>query len=501
MTDPLTIGMLVSAVLLLVALLASKASYRLGVPALLVFLVIGMLAGSDGPGGIYFDDAALSQSLGVVALAFILFSGGLETDQRAVRPILWQGLSLSTFGVCITSALTGIFAHYLLGTSWVESLLLGAIVGSTDAAAVFAVLRSKNISMKARTQPLLEFESGSNDPMAVLLTTGLIQLIQEPSRPLVSLVPTLILQLMIGGALGLAAGRGALWVLNRMKLQSDGLYPVLTIAICLGIYAGTTVAYGNGFLAVYVAGIVIGNGEFVHKRSLLRFHNGVGWLMQIVMFLVLGLLVFPKQLLPIAPQGLLLAAFLTFVARPVAVFAGMAFAKASIRQRLLISWVGLRGSVPIILATFPMMAKLPVAELYFNLVFFIVLTSVLVQGTSIPTVTRWLGMEAPTPRRKQYPIDFVPAARTTNDLYDLDLPLSSPIAGKRILDLALPRSALVVLISRENDFVAPRGDTVIQGGDSLLVLAEKVDHATLRTALALPEQDEDEDTGDEAETA
>lgn len=477
--------MLVMALLLLAALGASKLSHRLGIPGLLLFLALGMLAGSDGPGGIWFDDVRLSQSVGVVALAFILFAGGLETDQRAIRPVLWQGLSLSTLGVALTTAIVGTFAHFVLRTTWLEGLLLGAIVGSTDAAAVFSILRSKSVSIKGRTQPLLELESGSNDPMAVLLTVGFIEAIVHPETSPARLLAILIGQLGLGAAFGLVAGRAALWLLNRVKLDSDGLYPVFTIAVVLLTYSGSSLLQGNGFLAVYLAGIILGNGEFVHRRSLVRFHDGLAWLMQIVMFLALGLLVFPHELPPVIPHGLLLAGFLMLVARPAAVLIALANAQLRFRQKLLIGWVGLRGAVPIILATFPLLAGLDVARLFFNLVFFIVITSVLLQGTTIPWMTRLLKLEAPLPRRKQYPLEFVPATRTTSDLFELELPHDSTAVGLRILDLKLPQTALVLLIARGDDLLAPRGDTLLQAGDALTILAEKSDLGALRTALGV----------------
>lgn len=488
-SDPLSPVLLITAVLLLAALGASKLSYRLGVPGLLLFIAIGMLAGSDGPGGIWFDDARLSQSVGVIALAFILFSGGLETDRRAIRPVLWQGLSLSTLGVAFTALLVGTFAHYVLNTTWLEGLLLGAIVSSTDAAAVFSILRSKSVSMKGRTQPLLELESGSNDPMAVLLTIGLIEAITNPATGFLPLLLLLVLQLAVGAVAGYGAGRAALWSLNRFKLESDGLYPVFTITVVLLTYSGASLLHGNGFLAVYLAGIILGNGAFLHKRSLVRFHDALAWIMQIVMFLVLGLLVFPSQLLPVAPVGLLLALFLIFIARPAAVFAALAFAQARLSQKALVGWVGLRGAVPIVLATFPLLAGLPVAGLFFNLVFFIVLTSVLLQGTTIPLVTRLLKLEAPLPRRKQYPLEFVPTTRTTSRMFEIELPPDSPAASLRILDLNLPKTALVVLIGRGDTFLAPRGDTRLEPGDALTILAETADQPALCAVLGLSPED------------
>lgn len=488
LSDTLSPLLLIAALLLLAALGASKLSYRIGIPGLLLFLAIGMLAGSDGPGGIWFDDAHLAQSVGVVALAFILFAGGMDTDYRAIRPVIWQGLSLSTLGVALTATLVGAFAHLVLQTTFLEGLLLGAIVSSTDAAAVFSILRSKSVSMKGRTQELLELESGSNDPMAVLLTVGLIEAITHPETGPVRLITLLVLQLAIGALAGFAAGRASLWFLNRFNLDSDGLYPVFTIAVVLLTYSGAALLQGNGFLAVYFAGIVLGNGEFLHRRSLLRFHDALAWLMQIAMFLLLGLLVFPTQLPPVALHGLLLALFLMFLARPAAVLLSLLFAQLRFRQKALIGWVGLRGAVPVILATFPLMAGIERAGLFFNLVFFIVLTSVLLQGTTIPFMTRLLRLEAPVPRKKKYPLEFVPAMRTTSDLFELELPPDSPAIQHRILDLNLPKTSLVVLISRGNDFLAPRGDTLIQAGDALLILAEKSDRPALHQILGIPDE-------------
>ena len=488
--------MLAAAILLLIAILASKASSRLGVPALLFFLLIGMLAGSDGPGGIWFDDAHIAQSLGVVALALILFAGGLETEWSAVSPVLWKAVSLSTIGVLITAALVGLFTTAVLGFSWREGLLLGSVVSSTDAAAVFAVLRSRGVRLKGKLGELLELESGSNDPMAVFLTLGCIQLLQHPDASITDLIPIFLLQMTLGAAVGFGMGKAAVWLLNRLKLETEGLYPVLTLALVLLSYGGTALLNGSGFLAVYLAGIVMGSSDFVHKRSLIRFHDGLAWLMQITMFLVLGLLVFPSRLPAVAGIGLLMAFFLMLVARPAAVFISLAAARLGNRHKLLISWVGLRGAVPIILGTFPMMAGIPNAELYFNIVFFIVISSVLLQGTTLSMVTRWLRLEAPAGRKHQTPIELIPGSKIRSDLVEITIAGSSLAAGRQLVDLRLPRSTLVVLINRSEDFLVPRGSTVLQGGDVLLVLADKRDLAEVRTMLdgavrAADERDEE----------
>ncbi len=488
MTLPIEQALLVGGGLLLLAVLASKLSDRLGVPGLLVFLGVGMLAGSDGPGGIYFDDARAAQSLGVVALAFILFAGGLETQLDAIRPVWRAGLSLSTLGVFLTAALVAAAAHWLVALPILPALLLGAIVSSTDAAAVFAVLRSRSVRLKGRLQPLLELESGSNDPMAVFLTLGLIELIREPATPPWLLLGQFLWQMSAGAALGWAGGRALTALINRLRLDTEGLYPVFTISGVLLIYSATALAGGNGFLAVYLAAIVIGNSDLVHKRSLARFHDGLAWLMQIAMFLTLGLLVFPRQLPAVALPALLLSGVLMFVARPVSVLVALAGSRLQFRKKLLIGWVGLRGAVPIILATFPLLAGLPRAGELFNLVFFIVLTSALLQGTTISWAARRLGLEAPASPRKQYPFEIVPVAKSRSELVEILIPQGSPAAGNAILRLGLPRSALLILIGRGNDYLSPRGATILQAGDSILALVDREEAATLRRCLGAREE-------------
>jgi len=468
-----------ASVLLLLSVLASKASAKLGVPALLLFLVLGMLAGSDGPGGIYFDDAHLAQSLGVVALALILFSGGLDTEWSSVRPILWKGLALSTAGVLITAVLVGLFARAVLGFSLLEGVLLGAIVSATDAAAVFSVLRARSVGLRGHVRPLLELESGSNDPMAVFLTTGLIGIMTQPEARWFSLVPMFIQQMALGAALGYAIGTVIVLVVNRLALEFEGLYPVLTLSLVLLTYGATAELGGNGFLAVYIAGLVMGKTDFIHKRSVMRFHDGLAWLMQIAMFLALGLLVFPSHLLPIIGLGLLASLFLMLVARPVSVLVTLAFSGMRLNEKLMISWVGLRGAVPIVLATFPLLAGMPKAEIIFDLVFFIVLTSILLQGTSIPLFARWLKLEAPV-RERTHPLELDRTAGIKSQLVDLEVPSGSAVIGKQIVGAALPKGALIVLIGRGSKFIVPNGGTVIEPGDRLQLLAGDEDLAKTR---------------------
>jgi len=332
------------AILLLISIVASKASGLLGVPSLLIFLLIGMLAGSEGPGGIHFDNAWVAQFIGVLALTFILFDGGIETNWQSVRTVLPEGIALSTVGVLITALLLGLAATQIIGVSLTEGLLLGAIVSSTDAAAVFSVLRSKRASLRGNLKPLLELESGSNDPMAVFLTIGIIGLLINQTTSGLSLVWMFVLQMTIGAILGFGAGKAMMFTINRLRLEYEGLYPVLTFTLVLIVYGATASVGGNGFLAVYLAGLVLGNGNFIHKQSLIRFHDGLAWLMQITMFLTLGLLVFPSRLVPIIGVGLAISAFLMLVARPISVFVALSLSRLAVRDKAMISWVGLRGA-------------------------------------------------------------------------------------------------------------------------------------------------------------
>jgi len=476
--------------LLILSILASKLSYKLGIPSLLLFLAIGMLAGSDGPGKIYFDNAPFAQSLGVMALSFILFSGGLDTNWKSVKPVLWKGVALSTVGVLLTALFVGIFSVLVLKFSLLEGLLLGAIISSTDAAAVFAVLRSKRVSLKGDLKPLLEFESGSNDPMAVFLTIGVISIITGKNSTPLGLILMFVQQMAIGGALGYGAGRLTVYLVKKLSLEYEGLYPVLTIAMVLITYGLAASIGGNGFLAAYIAGLIVGNSVFMRKNDLSNFHEGVAWLMQIVMFITLGLLVFPSHLPAVALVGLLAALFLMFVARPLSVFASLAFSKMRLREKAFVSWVGLRGAAPIVLATFPLIAGVQKAGDIFNMVFFIVIMSFVLQGPSIPLLAKWLKVDAPLKSRRRYPIAFEQTEEIDGDLDELEIPQNSAVIGKRISELNFHKSALIVIINKNNKFVVPMGDTVLGAGDVLLVLADgsafKQMREIIETAAAEP---------------
>ena len=476
--------LLIGSVLIVLSAAITRASDNLGVPTLLLFLGIGMLAGSEGPGGIEFDDAGMAQAIGVVALVFILFSGGLDTQWTSVRPVALQAASLATVGVILTAVVVGATVVLLFDFSLLHGLLLGALISSTDAAAVFSVLRAKELSLQGRLKPLLELESGSNDPMAVFLTVGVIQLITVPAATVTDLVIVFFLQMGIGAAAGLGLGRLIVLALNRLKLSHDGIYPVFLLASAGLVYAVTSLTGGSGFLAVYLAGIVVGNNDVVQRKSLLRFFDGLAWLGQIGMFLALGLLVFPSHIVPVIGKGLLVAGVLVVLARPIGVFVALLPAHLNWREKAFVSWVGLRGAVPIILATFPLIAGVDGAETLFNLVFFTVVTSVLLQGWSLPLVARLLRVDAPFTERRRSPIEFAPGANSDTDLVDLIIPYDADVVGRSIVEIGMPRDSLIVLITRNEQFIVPSGGTVLEEGDTILALVNKENLPEVRSILS-----------------
>lgn len=475
--DHLLLGI---SILLLFSIAASKASGRLGVPALLLFLLIGMLAGSEGPGGIYFADPWLTQCLGITALVFILFDGGLQTKWKDIQPILWRGFALSTFGVMITAAIVGGIAVYLLNLPILEAMLLGAIVSATDAAAVFMVLRSSNVSLKGKLQPLLELESGSNDPMAIFLTISLISYISGELTSVAGIIPSFAQEMALGAVIGYLSGKAIARVINRIKLECEGLYPVLTISMMLLTYGLISLLGGNGFLGVYLTGIALGNANFIHKRMLLRIHDSAAWMMQIVMFLTLGLLVFPNRLIPIASDGLLISMVLMFLARPISVFICLGGSGLSTKEKVLISWVGLRGAAPIILATFPLIAGIFQADRIFNFVFFIVLTSALVQGSTISSLARWLGLDAPQKNYSDFKIHCPPRISFADKIIELPILDGAPAIGKQIIDLGLSQDIVIAMIRRDDDFIIPSGSTTLKLDDIIFALSESDDPEHLR---------------------
>ncbi|MBX2915626.1 MAG: potassium/proton antiporter [Cyclobacteriaceae bacterium] len=465
--------LLLGSIMLFASIIASKTSFKFGFPTLILFLIVGMLAGSEGPGKIYFDDPKIAQFMGVVALTFILFSGGLETKLESVKPVLKNGLALSTVGVLITAVTVGLFTSYVLNISIMEGLLLGAIVSSTDAAAVFSILRTRNIGLKGNLRPLLEFESGSNDPMAYFLTISFIDLVLQPDASIAIMIPKFLKGMVLGAVCGYGGGRLMVYVINRISLDVAGLYPVLLISLMFFTFSFTDAIGGNGFLAIYSAGIILGNASIIHKKSLIKFFDGIAWLMQIVMFLTLGLLVYPSKITPIIGEGILISLFLIVVARPIAVFLMLIRAKdLNFRKKLFISWVGLRGAAPIVFATYPLIAGVHYADTIFNLVFFISVTSVVLQGSTLSLMARWLHVGVPEKVKRKFPLDLELKDGSKSELIELDIPENSPAVGKRIVQLKLPKSCLIVLIHRHDKYVTPGGETEIEANDHLLILAD-----------------------------
>lgn len=471
--------------LLFVSILASKFSNKLGIPTLLIFLAMGMLAGSDGLVGIQFENPYFAEVLGATTLTLILFSGGLDTPYSHIKPILWHGVGLSTIGVLVTAFSIGYFIYLVTDFSLTEGLLVGSIVSSTDAAAVFSILRSKNLHLKSHLGPTLELESGSNDAMAYFLMTFFTQLLTQDSEAgILAIIPRFFQEMFIGGVFGLIAGQLMMFIVNKVQLAYEALYPGLTLAMILFTYSITNWVHGSGFLAVYITGIVLGSQNFIHKKSLMRFYEGISWLMQAVMFIVLGLLVFPHKLVPIIGIGLLISGFVMFVARPISVFIALTFTRVTSQAKIFLSWVGLRGAVPIIFAIHPLLAGVPKADQIFHIVFFIVFTSVLLQGTTLYPLAQWLGLEEAAPKPAHRPM--ILGQDIKSELLELTVPAHAIAVGQKIVGLDFPKGALIVLIQRQKAYLTPRGDTEIASGDKLMIMMDnKEDIQSVRDALGI----------------
>lgn len=481
--------LLIGSLLLLVSVVAGKTSYRFGVPTLILFLAIGMLAGSDGIGQISFTDPGIAQFIGIVALNFILFSGGLDTNWQSVKPILREGLMLSTVGVLLTAVGLGFFVHLITDFTLFEGLLLGAIVSSTDAAAVFSILRAKSLGLKTNLRATLELESGSNDPMAYVLTIAFLSLVQNPTQSWLSIIPFFLQQMVLGALLGLAFGWASKWVINRIQLDFEGLYPVLVIAMMFVAFSATDAVGGNGFLAIYICAVYLGNQDLIHKKTILKMFDGLAWLMQIVLFLTLGLLVFPSQIIPVMGIGLLIALFQMFVARPIGVFLSLMAFPMKTRRRFYISWVGLRGAVPIVFATYPLLAGIDKAPMIFNIVFFISVLSVLIQGTTLSIVAKWLHVALPERVKPLSPTDYFLTEHPRTAMEEIEIPQGGFAVNKKIVDLHFPKTAIIAMIKRDGKYITPNGATVIAPFDTLIVLSQntegiKMVYDTLQISLS-----------------
>lgn len=467
MTFTVDTAIFVLSVLLIVGVATTKFSSRLGLPSLVLFIGVGMVASQY----IYFDNAKITQLVGILALIVILFEGGMQTKWKPMKLVLPAAASLATIGVLLTTVGIGVVAKFILDLSWLEGMLFGAIVGSTDAAAVFAVLGNKNI--KPNITSTLEAESGTNDPMAVFLTVTFISLIQAEAGPVMSLIASFFWQMGIGLVIGLLLGKLTVWAINKINLDSSGLYPVLAMGFAIFTYAFTTAIGASGLLAVYVMAVLVGNADLTYRHSIFRFNEGFAWMMQICMFILLGLLVFPNQLRDVIWEGLLLAIILMFIARPIGVYISLLFSRFTGKEKLFISWAGLRGAVPIVLATYPLLAGIENAALLFNVVFFVVLLSALFQGATLTPFAEKLNLVGAENIQVPHSLELVSIGKTNTEIIEIIIDPDAAIAGKELKNVALPTDTLITAVIRGQRVITPRGDTVIESGDVLYVLVSK----------------------------
>ena len=481
--------LLICSVILFVSILAGKAGFRVGLPALLLFLGIGMLFGSDGL-GLQFSNPQIAQFIGMIALSIILFSGGMDTKLSEIKPIASQGVVLATLGVLVTTAITGYFIFWLTGLvagyetlTLAESLLMAAVMSSTDSASVFSILRSKGVYLKQRLRPTLELESGSNDPMAYMLTIILIAYIQSNGMNFLDGAISLAVQLILGLIAGYILGKVSVWIINKVNVENQSLYPILLLAVIFFIFSITSLLKGNGYLAVYIAGLVVGNTKIIHKKSIVTFFDGFTWLWQIVMFITLGLLVNPHELLPVAGIGLTVGIFMIIFARPITVFLCLLpFRNFTTKAKLYISWVGLRGAVPIIFATYPLIAGIENANLIFNVVFFITILSLLLQETTVTHVARWLHVTDAPDRKDEFGIELPEEIKSA--MSEIDITKEVLSHGNKLMQLKLPDHTLAVMVKRDGKYFIPKGNTELHENDKLLMISDN-DEALLQSYESL----------------
>lgn len=472
--------LLIGSILLFVSIVVGKTGYKFGVPALLLFLLVGMLFGSDGL-GLQFHNAEEAQFIGMVALSVILFSGGMDTKISDIKPVLGPGILLSTLGVLLTALFTGLFIWWLSGLSWTNihfplltSLLLAATMSSTDSASVFAILKSQKINLKNNLRPMLELESGSNDPMAFMLTIVLIQLITSSGMGFGQIVVNFFVQFIVGASAGYLLGRLAILMLNRLNIDNQALYPILLLSFVFFTFSVTDLLKGNGYLAVYIAGMMVGNAKIMYRKEIYTFMDGLTWLFQIIMFLCLGLLVNPHEMLQVACVATLIGVFMIVVGRPFSVWLCLLpFGKRiSMTSRHFVSWVGLRGAVPIIFATYPVVAGVPEADDIFNIVFFITIVSLLVQGTTVSRVARVLGLSLPMEKTgNDFGVEL--PDEIGSDLHEITVTPQILEHGNTLKELNLPQGTLVMIVKRGDQFLIPNGTLKLDINDKLLIIKEK----------------------------
>ena len=471
--------LLIGSILLFISIVVGKAGFRFGVPALLLFLGVGMLFGTDGL-GIEFNNPQTAQFIGVIALSIILFSGGMDTSAAEIKPVMAQGVVLATAGVMLTALLTGYFIYYVTNLadsfvtlSFAESLLLASVMSSTDSASVFSILRSKRQGLKENLRPMLELESGSNDPMAYMLTIVLIQFIQSAGMGVGAIAASFIIQFIVGAAAGYVLGKLAIRMLNKLNIDNQALYPILLLAFVFFTFSITDLLKGNGYLAVYIAGIMVGNNKIMHRKDIYTFMDGLTWLFQIIMFLCLGLLVNPHEMLEVAVVALLIGVFMILIGRPLSVFLCLLpFRKITMKSRLFVSWVGLRGAVPIIFATYPVVAGVEGSNIIFNIVFFITIVSLVVQGTTISFVARMLNLSKPLEKTgNDFGVEL--PEEIDSDLSDMTITTEMLEEADTLKDMNLPKGTLVMIVKRGDEFLIPNGTLKLHVGDKLLLISEK----------------------------
>ena len=471
--------LLIGSVLLIISIVVGKTGYRFGVPALLLFLLVGMFFGSDGL-GLQFNNTHQAQAIGMVALSVILFSGGMDTKVADIKPIMSAGVVLSTAGVLLTALFTGLFIWIISGMSFTNisfplttSLLLAATMSSTDSASVFAILRSQKMNLKHNLRPMLELESGSNDPMAYMLTIVLIQIILSGSMNAGEIAGNLAVQFLVGGAGGYILGKLTVLFLNKINIDNQSLYAILLLGCVFFTFTITDRLHGNGYLAVYIAGMVVGNKKIVFRKEIATFMDGMSWLFQIIMFLTLGLLVNPHEMLNVALVAILVGVFLILIGRPLSVFLCLLpFRKINFKSKLFVSWVGLRGAVPIIFATYPVVAGVEGSNSIFNIVFFITIVSLVVQGTSISFFARLLHLSTPLPQTgNEFGVEL--PEEIDSSLSDMTVTPEMIEQADTLKEMNLPQGTLVMIVKRGNEFLIPNGSLKLHAGDKLLLISEK----------------------------
>ncbi len=464
---------LVASFIILISVILSKSSDRFGLPILIVFLAIGMLAGSEGVGGISFENYELTHAISLVALCLIIFSGGVETKISEIRENLFRGIVLSTLGVLCTTLIVGFCIKNFTNLSTLESLLIGAVLSATDAAAVFSVFKGRDNQVSSKLQGLLKFESGSNDPMAYLLVSVILGYIEKPHLGVTSQFLTILLNPIVGVVVGIFTARVFIYINNIIRLNHIGLYPALTLSFLFLSYSLSSVLYGNGFLAVYLFGLVISSKQIRHKTLLYSFYDGVGWLAQIGLFVMLGLLVFPSRLINIIPTGLLIAFILMIIARPLTIFLLLSFSKFTFKEKIFISWGGLKGATPIVFASLVAIKLGSKAEPIFDIVFFCVLISAILQGGTLGFVSKKLGLTEDSVTDLEFPIDFELMEKTKKGIQEISVDESFFCIQKRIIDLSLPVGSLILFIKRSGNFIVPDGATQFESQDKILVVTKR----------------------------